>query len=499
MLDITSFPATLGRDPSNTVQIDDEEISRFHSRIKCRGKLFIIEDLNSQNGTYLNGDKILNAIIQNEDKILIGTTELVFRTRSPELSIKNQYSEREFSFIDQQKNKLVRIGSGEPYFEGFDSVRVNFRDAIDSLTKKLETSQKIFNYTGDFLVKNDLKDTMFTLLKIIGQNVQRLSRAVIMLTNSHDTEIVPIAFKDYTNAKREFAISQEPIIDVVNRRQPVLITTKEPKTLPRKIAIVPIISNATVIAIVQLESDHEKHSLSTHELAFCQAVISRVSPIIDNILLRQELDSSMVGFVETMVATIEAKDTYTVGHSERVSRYSMAIAEELKLNRDIKKQLMISSLCHDLGKIGIPDLILKKASLLSNEEYEEMKLHPIIGAKIIEHMPNAKRFISGVKYHHEKWDGTGYPEGLIGENIPFFGRIIAIADAFDAMISGRSYSGFIDEESAVHEISQDKDLFDPEIVKAFTSAWNSGLITQRTGTNKNISTNSKNNFTKLKK
>jgi len=186
--------------------------------------------------------------------------------------------------------------------------------------------------------------------------------------------------------------------------------------------------------------------------------------------------------IETMVATIEAKDTYTHGHSERVSRYSIAIADELKLSRDLKKLLLISALCHDIGKIGIPDAILKKASMLSSEEYEEMKLHPTIGSDIISHMPNAQRFISGVKHHHEKWDGSGYPDGLTGEDIPFFGRIVALSDVFDAMVSGRAYSGFMDQSDAISRITEERELFDPEILRAMIRAHENGSLTLKTST-----------------
>ncbi|MBF0443137.1 MAG: HD domain-containing protein [Oligoflexales bacterium] len=144
--------------------------------------------------------------------------------------------------------------------------------------------------------------------------------------------------------------------------------------------------------------------------------------------------------------------------------------------------MMISSLCHDIGKVGIPDNILKKASHLSAEEYEEMKLHPTIGANIVSHMPNAQRFISGVKYHHEKWNGTGYPEGLKGEEIPFFGRIVAIADGFDAMVSGRIYSGFMNQIEAVEKLSEEKELYDPEIFKVFLRANENGRLTIKTST-----------------
>lgn len=186
--------------------------------------------------------------------------------------------------------------------------------------------------------------------------------------------------------------------------------------------------------------------------------------------------------IETMVAIIEAKDTYTVGHSERVCQYSLAMADELGLDDESKKWLMFSAVCHDVGKIGIPDAILKKASVLTAEEYEEIKLHPIIGAAILEKLPHADKFISGVRHHHEKWDGTGYPDHLIGEEIPLFARIIAVADVFDAMISGRSYAGFRNEIEAIDTLRLETELFDPSVLLALVRAWENGNITQRTST-----------------
>lgn len=202
-------------------------------------------------------------------------------------------------------------------------------------------------------------------------------------------------------------------------------------------------------------------------------------------LLKRDLDVWFSGALETMVAVVEAKDTYTRGHSERVSKYCMAIADELKLDPEVKKILMMSALVHDIGKIGIPDAILKKASNLSGDEYEDMKLHPLIGAEILRHIPGSQRFVSGVKHHHEKWNGSGYPDGLAGEEIPFFARIIAIADSFDAMVSGRSYSGFMDQTTALEKIRNEKDIFDPEILKAFLKAYDDGLLTMKTDTQNN--------------
>lgn len=475
---------TIGRDPSSTIQIEDPEISRLHLRLKKRGRLHIIEDLESRNGTQLNGEKIINAIIQNGDKVMIGNTELLFSATAPDYFISSEMINFEMS--SKPESGLYKpISLDREIDQGlFAPRRLNLRSDIDELTKNIDVTQKIFAYSGDLLVKNDLEDALSTVLKIIGQNLGNVSRAVALITHKQQRKLVPAAIRHFNGDKESFSVSHRAIQDVLTNKQPVIVESSNPTatTLGPTRAIIPIISNGNVIALIHLESAQNLRLFQQRELALVQAIISRISPVIDNILLRNELDAWMIGVVDAMIATIEAKDTYTVGHSERVCKYSMAIAEQLKLSRDIKKQLMISSLCHDIGKVGIPDQILKKASLLTHEEYEEMKLHPTIGAKIIEHMPGAERFLSGVKYHHEKWDGTGYPEGLEGEDIPFFGRIVAIADAFDAMISGRAYSGFMDESDAVDQLSKETDLFDPEILKAFEKAWDDGILTPKTGT-----------------
>ena len=148
----------------------------------------------------------------------------------------------------------------------------------------------------------------------------------------------------------------------------------------------------------------------------------------------------------------------------------MTIADELKLNREIKRLLLVSALCHDIGKIGIPDAILKKASRLSSEEYDEMKLHPTLGAEIVTHMPNAHRFISGVKHHHEKWDGTGYPDGLKGDEISLLVRITTVADIFDALTTDRPYRPRYSFEEAFSKLRQMKNEVDQTVVEALNTA-----------------------------
>ena len=282
-------------------------------------------------------------------------------------------------------------------------------------------------------------------------------------------------------------MSKRAFEDAVSRKQGIIIDPQSTDVTQshRHRVVLPVVSNKEVISIVYAECDSVAQPFNNDGVDALRLFLTRSAPSLENFILRRDLDAYMVGMIETMIASLEAKDTYTHGHSERVSRYSMAIADEMQLAKDVKKSLLMSSLCHDIGKIGIPDAILRKAALLAPDEYEEMKQHPVIGSNIVGHLPNARKILSGVKYHHEKWDGSGYPDGLAGEEIPFFGRIVAVADVFDAMISGRTYSGFIDSSEAVEKLSSESELFDPDILKAFVRAYENGILTQRTSTKQN--------------
>jgi HD-GYP domain-containing protein (c-di-GMP phosphodiesterase class II) len=487
-IEIKAFPATLGRDPTNSIVIDDDQSSRFHLKIKKRGRLYILEDLESRNGTYLNGDKILNSIVKNGDKILVGTTELVFATSAPDIQLASEILNFDMVVAEE-------LGLQGPIAVPEDSkrkiqtpIRLNPLTAGNKSLADPHDAKKVLDHHLNLVVVDDIEEAANCLLKAIGQIAPSISRSALFLWVDASRQLYPIASRHYSKQKRSLILSQRSLEDALARQQGIILMAENgnaTKDAATNRIVLPMIHNGQTICVLHLESDILQGSFPARELDILQALIKSSGASFDSLLLRREIDSWMIGMVETVIATIEAKDTYTVGHSERVCRYSMAIADELRLNRDLKKLLMVSSLCHDIGKIGIPDSILKKASLLSADEYDEMKLHPSIGADIISHMPNAARFISGVKYHHEKWDGTGYPDGLVGEEIPFFGRIVAVADVFDAMVSGRAYSGFVDESSAIEKICAEQDLFDPEIIKALVRAWQNGVLTQKTSTQSN--------------
>lgn len=184
-----------------------------------------------------------------------------------------------------------------------------------------------------------------------------------------------------------------------------------------------------------------------------------------------------LGTVKSLAAAIDGKDPYTRGHSERVSRFSIAIAERLGLPDDEIEKIRISAVLHDVGKIGIDDVILKKPSALTDEEFEIMKKHPQKGYKIMSQIPAMKEFLPGMYMHHEMMNGQGYPQGLKGDEIPLMARIVSVADTFDAMTTDRPYQKALAFDDAVERIKSFVGTrYDAGVVAAFVAACEEGQI-----------------------
>lgn len=186
-----------------------------------------------------------------------------------------------------------------------------------------------------------------------------------------------------------------------------------------------------------------------------------------------KLQKAYMESIETLRFTVEAKDTYTRGHSDRVSEYSVLLGKKLGLSEEDINTLRIGGLFHDIGKIGVPDSILLKESKLTDNEYSEIKNHPSIGAHILSNATIFQDVLPIVKHHHERYDGNGYPGKLKGEAIPYLARIAAIADAFDAMTSKRTYRNSLGLDIVKSEFEKCKGTqFDPKCADAFLDILN---------------------------
>jgi putative nucleotidyltransferase with HDIG domain len=184
-----------------------------------------------------------------------------------------------------------------------------------------------------------------------------------------------------------------------------------------------------------------------------------------------------IGSLRAFVAAVDAKDPYTRGHSERVAAYSRTIARYLQLPEDVQHKIWIGALLHDVGKIGVEDRILRKEGVLAPDEYEQMKMHTVIGAEIMTPIEQLKEMIPAIRSHHEAWNGRGYPDGLKGEQIPLFARIVGVADTFDAITTNRPYQQAYSLQFAVETITRlTGSRFDAKIVTAFLRAFEAGEI-----------------------
>jgi putative nucleotidyltransferase with HDIG domain len=181
-----------------------------------------------------------------------------------------------------------------------------------------------------------------------------------------------------------------------------------------------------------------------------------------------EARSRALSIIYALAATVDAKDHYTYGHSKKVSDYAVALAEVLELPKDRMDTIRAAGLLHDIGKIGIPDSILNKKGPLTDAEWEPLKAHPKLGVEILRHVIDLANCLPAILHHHERYDGTGYLSGLKGDNIPVEARILAIADAYDAITSPRPYHEQLSSQEALAELKRCAGTqFDPELVDIF--------------------------------
>ena len=208
-----------------------------------------------------------------------------------------------------------------------------------------------------------------------------------------------------------------------------------------------------------------------------EVLVLRVRHIIDLVRLQRNLtteverktkenESLSLHVVQTLAEAIDAKDTYTNGHSGRVALYSKEIARRAGYDKEHLSDIYMMGLLHDVGKIGVPDAVINKPARLSDDEFELIKNHPVMGARILKKIKEMPKLATGARWHHERYDGSGYPDSLAGEDIPEEARIIAVADAYDAMTSRRSYRDVLPQEKVRSEIEKGKGTqFDPKFAE----------------------------------
>jgi response regulator RpfG family c-di-GMP phosphodiesterase len=213
----------------------------------------------------------------------------------------------------------------------------------------------------------------------------------------------------------------------------------------------------------------EKHSRALEERAYTVALEERLNNRTEEVMhSRDRIKNQFINTIRALEKALQAKNVYTEGHSRRVAEKSVEIARAMKVSREMIRHIELGALFHDIGKIGIRDDVLNKPGRLTDSEYEHMKLHPIVAEQILSPIEELRPIVDIVKHEHERWDGKGYPSGLLGTQIPLGSRLIAITDAWDSMVYDRVYRKAIPHDLALLEIEKHAGTqFDPDCVRIF--------------------------------
>lgn len=238
---------------------------------------------------------------------------------------------------------------------------------------------------------------------------------------------------------------------------------------------IPLLRKDKVIGVLHLDKKDGSRSFTQNDLELAVVLCRQATVLIDNVRLFEEvnrkardLEEAQLDAIKALAEALESKDAYTRDHSDRALQHAVAVAEKIGLSDRQKEKLKYAAVLHDIGKIGVPENILKKPTQLTQEEYEIMKTHPEKGAEILKHIKSLAEVVPLVLYHQERYDGKGYPRGLAGDEIPIESRIVAVLDAYDAMTSDRVYRKAPGRPRAIEELKRHAGTqFDPRVVQAF--------------------------------
>ncbi len=362
-------------------------------------------------------------------------------------------------------------------------------DLTQELSILYEEISLLYELSGAFAQTLQLDEIQKAAIASVAETlgVERIS--LLMLDEARSGLVLTAGLGINTTdiGHRRFTEGQGLAWRVVRTGHPVIANNLAdfPDYLPsatpeRALLLVPLTTRRGLAGVLTVADKHDRSEFTSKDEKLLTAIAQQMGAVWENARLYRETRELFLNTVEALAAAIDAKDPYTHGHSQRVTEFSVAIAEELGLTAEDRERIRIAALLHDIGKLGVDESILRKPDRLSSEEFGQIKRHPGIGAEIMGRVKNLCRFIPGMIDHHEKFDGSGYPAGLAGAAISQAGRIIAVADTFDAITSNRPYhqgkKGKPDEVALAELARCRGSHFDPEIVDAFTRAHAAGRI-----------------------
>jgi HD-GYP domain-containing protein (c-di-GMP phosphodiesterase class II) len=377
----------------------------------------------------------------------------------------------------------------EEKYQEVESLNKRLRQRIDQLLSIQQASGTILSELDFSTISGTILDLFIQeigysrgMLMLIDHEAQTLKLVDSVGTSEEDKQkigeyAVPLS-RSEENILAEVAVTGQPVITQDTStviRNPDNIIFKQIQ--PQSIILLPLKAQGKVIGVLAAERSSEGSTWLNLDQEYLQGFANQMALAIENARMYTELRGAFLSTIQSLATALEAKDTYTRGHSERVARYSVRLAERLGLNKAQVEQIRSMCLVHDIGKIGIGEDILNKKGRLEEEEFKHIREHPFIGQRIIKPLNLSPEEMAIIEHHHERMDGGGYPAGLKEKNIPFQVRITTVCDAFDAMTSDRPYRKGRDLPNALEELEREAgSQFDPDLVKVFIDLVNEGGV-----------------------
>jgi putative nucleotidyltransferase with HDIG domain len=469
---------TVGRVAQCEIHIDDQSVSRRHCTLAVRDAALVVTDLESANGTFLNERPVRSATARPGDLIRVGSTVLEYR--DPDAVRGAGGTARVVADAESAMQSVVRKRI-EPAEVEWLSSATSALPAL-SLLQRAQRHLKTLHRVSEVLAgARDLQALADVALETI-LDVTAADRAALVLrregTSTGEADVAAARFRNPDQGP--FTLSRTLVADTIMKG--VSIFARDASVDARfssgqsvigqgirSVMCVPLRTTDEILGALYVDSQSGPGRFSEEDLELLAAIGNHTGVALHRVRLLGELERLLLDTVRAIAATIDAKDGYTHRHSERVAALASRIATEMGLGAKQQEIAELSALLHDVGKIAVPDSILNKPGRLTVEEFAEMRKHPVHGARILANIksPLVSAVLPGVQYHHEKWDGSGYPEGLSGSGIPLLGRLLGVADFLDALTSVRAYHAAKPLDDVVQLIAQGAGVhFDPEIADA---------------------------------
>jgi response regulator RpfG family c-di-GMP phosphodiesterase len=372
------------------------------------------------------------------------------------------------------------------------ALKIQLDRSKEELLKRSEELTILLDATTAITSELDLDNVLTILSQRIGQAVT-CTFVKILLTSDDVSKLIVRAAYPIRNLEWDPALGHafevKPgslLLSVISNRAPLLVHSEEISNLNadrnmkrgllgnleqiQSLLIMPVAMQNECLGVVVLGERRrwERTPFTIEKSSLALALVQHASIAIKNAYLYQSLQKAHLQTIIGLAEALETRDSYTRGHSDRAMGHAHAIAQELRLTPEQADRLRYAVILHDIGKIGIPDAVLNKPGKLTKEEYELMKTHPEKGANIVSKIRFLERIAPLIRHHHERWDGTGYPDGLAGEGIPIESRVVATLDSYDAMTSDRIYRKALGLEYTMNELRRCSGTqFDPDVVEAF--------------------------------